>query len=257
MSRFEAKQLSKSFGGVRALENFSCTVNDGEIVGIIGPNGAGKSTTFNVMTGVYRPDSGRLSLDGNDFSALPAHRIARLGIARTFQNIRLFRGLSVLENVMVAGDPYSSYGFSDLLRLSRRMRTEERALRERSLEVLKVLGLARYSEDRPFALPYGLQRKLELARALSAGPRLLLLDEPAAGLNPTEVQEFITLLRELRERFDFSAIVIEHRLEVIMQLCSRIYVLNFGRLLAEGTPREIWDNPEVAEAYTGKGDFEC
>ncbi len=253
----DVRGLAKSFGGVRAVDDFSFRADAGEIVGIIGPNGAGKTTAFNLVTGIYAPDAGSIRLEGAELAGREQHEITRAGIGRTFQNIRLFRGLSVVENVMTAADPYSAYSLVQLLTLRPAVRERERAVREMGREYLRLVGLERYEDEKPFNLPYGMQRKLEIARALAANPKVLLLDEPAAGLNPSEVQEFISLVGALRERFGFAVLVIEHRMEVIMTLCARIYVLNFGKLLACGTPAEIRENREVAEAYIGREDATC
>ena len=257
MSFLEVTGLTKSFGGVKAVDDLSFTVEKGEIVGIIGPNGAGKTTAFNLVTGVYPLDKGRIVLDGEDFTGKEQFEITRSGIGRTFQNIRLFRGLSVVENVMTAADPYSPYGLFSLFTFGAAFRKRERQVRKMSREYLALVGREKYEDEKPSNLPYGLQRKLEIARALAAEPKVLLLDEPAAGLNPSEVQEFIRLVSGLRERFGFSVLVIEHRMEVIMTLSSRIYVLNFGKLLAAGTPSEIRNNRDVTEAYIGKEDAAC
>jgi branched-chain amino acid transport system ATP-binding protein len=257
MSRLEAKNLSKAFGGVQAIDDFSFCVEERQIVGIIGPNGAGKTTAFNLLTGVYPIDRGQVFLDGRELSGLPQYKITQQGIARTFQNIRLFKGLSVMENVMTAADPYSAYNLADVFMYSGRKRKREKEIREMSCNFLKLVGLAGYEEERPENLPYGLQRKLELARALASNPKVLLLDEPAAGLNPSEVQDFIRLIRMVHDQFALSVLVIEHRMEVIMTLCANIYVLNFGKLLASGTPAEIQNNPEVTTAYIGEEDEAC
>jgi branched-chain amino acid transport system ATP-binding protein len=257
MSCLEAKQLSKAFGGVQAIEDFSFSVGEHQIVGIIGPNGAGKTTAFNLLTGVYPLDKGSILLGGEEISGLAQHEITLKGMARTFQNIRLFKGLNVLENVMTAADPYSEYNLADVFVFSPRKRSRENAVRELSRSYLDLVGLSGYEKEKPDNLPYGLQRKLELARALATRPKVLLLDEPAAGLNPSEVQDFIQLIQRLHRDFEFSILVIEHRMEVIMTLCANIYVLNFGRLLASGTPDEIRSNKEVTEAYIGEDDATC
>ena len=257
MSHLEAKNLSKAFGGVQAIEDFSFRVEDRQIVGIIGPNGAGKTTAFNLLTGVYELDRGQVLLDEEEISGLPQYRITQKGIGRTFQNIRLFKGLNVIENVMTAADPYSAYNLLDVFMYSARQKKRETQVREMSREYLALVGLAGYEAEKPENLPYGLQRKLEIARALASHPKILLLDEPAAGLNPSEVQEFIGLVRTLHEKFALSVLVIEHRMEVIMTLCSNIYVLNFGKLLASGSPAEIQNNREVTEAYIGEEDETC
>jgi branched-chain amino acid transport system ATP-binding protein len=252
VSSLEAKGLSKAFGGVKAIDNFSFEVGGHDIVGIIGPNGAGKTTVFNLLTGIYSLDTGQVFLDGKELTGLPQHAITRAGIGRTFQNIRLFRGLSVLENVMTAADPYSDYNLLDVCFFTSRKRRREHAVRDLSRHYLKIVGLEGYEKERPESLPYGLQRKLELARALATNPKVLLLDEPAAGLNPSEVRAFIDLVRAIHDQFQFSIIIIEHRLEVVMELSSKIFVLNFGKLLASGTPAEIVCNKAVTEAYLGQ-----
>ena len=257
MSRLEAKNLSKAFGGVQAIDDFSFSVGERQIVGIIGPNGAGKTTAFNLLTGVYPLDQGQVFLDDEKISGLPQYQITQKGIARTFQNIRLFKGLNVIENVMTAADPYSSYNLVDVFLYSGRKRRRENEVREMSRSFLSLVGLAGYENEKPENLPYGLQRKLELARALASNPKVLLLDEPAAGLNPSEVQDFIRLIRTVHEKFALSVLVIEHRMEVIMTLCANIYVLNFGKLLASGTPVEIQNNSEVTTAYIGEEDEAC
>ncbi len=252
MSSLEVKGLSKAFGGVKAIDDFSFEVDGHDIVGIIGPNGAGKTTVFNLLTGVYSLDAGRVFLDGKELTGLPQHAITRAGIARTFQNIRLFRGLNVLENVMTAADPYSDYNLLDVCFFTPRKRRREHAVRDLSRSYLKIVGLEGYEKERPESLPYGLQRKLELARALATNPKVLLLDEPAEGLNPSEVRAFIDLVRTIHGQFQFSIIIIEHHLEVVMELSSKIFVLNFGKLLASGTPAEIVCHKAVTEAYLGQ-----
>jgi branched-chain amino acid transport system ATP-binding protein len=257
VSSLEVKGLSKAFGGVKAIDDFSFEVDDHDIVGIIGPNGAGKTTVFNLLTGVYPLDAGQVILDGKELTGLPQHAITRAGIARTFQNIRLFRGLTVLQNVMTAADPYSDYNLLDVCFFTPRKRRREHAVRDLSRNYLKIVGLEGYEKERPESLPYGLQRKLELARALATKPRVLLLDEPAAGLNPSEVRAFIDLVRTIHGQFQFSIIIIEHRMEVVMELSSKIFVLNFGKLLASGTPAEIVCLKAVTEAYLGEEETEC
>ena len=257
MTTLVAKNLTKSFGGVRAIQDVSFELPERDICSIIGPNGAGKTTAFNLLTGVYPLDSGEVYLDGRPIHGLPQHAITRAGIARTFQNIRLFKGLNVIENVMTAADPYSEYTLFDVVFASRRKRARERAVEDEAREYLNIVGLPGLEQEKPESLPYGMQRKLEVARALATKPKVLLLDEPAAGLNPSEVRDFISLIRSLHEKFAFSILIIEHRLEVVMELSSRIFVLNFGKLLASGTPREIRANKEVTAAYIGEEDEAC
>ncbi len=257
MSLLEVRGISKAFGGVKAVDDFSFDVGVNDIVGIIGPNGAGKTTVFNLLTGVYRLDAGSVVLDGKDLTGLPQHEITRSGIARTFQNIRLFKGLNVLQNVMTAADPYSGYNLLDVCLFTPRKRRREQAVRDLSRGFLRIVGLEGYEKEKPESLPYGLQRKLELARALATNPKLLLLDEPAAGLNPSEAHGFIDLARAIHKDFKLSIIVIEHRLEVVMGLSSKIFVLNFGKLLASGTPAEIVRHEEVTKAYLGEEEAVC
>jgi ABC-type branched-subunit amino acid transport system ATPase component len=243
--------VSKHFGGVVAVEEFSMSQGDGVITGIIGPNGAGKTTVFNLITGVYPLDRGRIFFGDREITGLPPHRRTDLGIARTFQNIRLFRNLSVLDNLKVAHDMKVRYSlWEEMLRLPRVGR-EERAIHEQALHFLDYLQLSRYAEAKPANLPYGIQRRLELARALMTEPRLLLLDEPAAGLNPQEVRTLIDTIRTVREDHSLSVVVVEHHMELIMNICSHIHVLDFGRKIAEGRPEEIKKNDAVLQAYLG------
>lgn len=253
----EVKNVSKSFGGVKAIQDFSLIAEKGDIIGIIGPNGAGKTTLFNVISGVYTADAGRVVLDGKDITRSEQHQITREGISRTFQNIRLFKGLTVLENVMCAFDPTSNYSIFDGLFPTRRRRSEEKRGRELCEHYLEVVGMIEYKDERPENLPYGLQRKLEIARALTCQPKVLLLDEPAAGLNPTEVAELTELIAKLCCDIGFSILLIEHRLELVMGLSHRIHVLNFGKTIAVGKPEEIKQNPEVIKAYLGEEEGKC
>lgn len=248
----EANGISKSFGGVQAVDNFSLKVLPNEIVSIIGPNGAGKTTVFNLISGVYTADAGSVHLEGKEITNRPQHEITHAGIARTFQNIRLFKGLTVLENVMTAHDPLVNYSFFDaVIRTPRKLRLD-RENRELSMKYLAQMGLADYANKDPFSLPYGMQKKLEIARAVATNPKVLMLDEPAAGLNTSELAEFIGLIRALHDELKIAIVIIDHRMQVVMNLSERIYVLNFGKKLAEGTPLEIQQNPEVTKAYIGE-----
>jgi len=248
----EINNIYKSFGGVKAIQDFSLQANAGEIHGIIGPNGAGKTTIFNVISGVYPPDQGSVILDGKDISHMEQHRITREGMGRTFQNIRLFKGLTVLENVMCAFDFQSKYSVvGGLLPTPARFREEKRG-RELCKHYLEMVGLQDYLEERPENLAYGMQRRLEIARALTCKPKVLLLDEPAAGLNPTEVTELTELIQKLKDDIGFAILLIEHRLELVMSISQVIHVQNFGKTIAVGTPDEVRANPEVIEAYLGK-----
>lgn len=254
MNILETKNISKRFGGVNAVVDFSMSVRKGDIIGIIGPNGAGKTTIFNVISGVYKPDSGTISLDGCDITNKEQHEIARLGIARTFQNIRLFKGLTVMENVKTAIDPSSGYGVFGGILWSAGMRREERRIGSQAHKYLEMVNLLPYKDEKPENLSYGFQRKLEIARALATEPKVLMLDEPAAGLNPKEVVDLIDLIKRLHAELGLSILLIEHRMEVVMELSHTIYVQNFGETLAYGTPGEIQENDEVIKAYLGEED---
>lgn len=248
----EAYNLSKNFGGVRAVRNVSLSVDSNQIISIIGPNGAGKTTIFNLISGIYEPDAGQILFMGKDIVGKPQHEIASMGISRTFQNIRLFRGLSVLENVMTALDAHSKYSlFSAMLGWPDKRQVDKTNML-RALETLEIVGLSKYRDEHPHDLPYGLQRRVELARAIVSQPLLLMLDEPAAGLNPSELVAFIDLIAELKERFHFGILIIEHRMQVVNELSEHIYVLNFGHLLTHGKPQDVCNDPEVIKAYIGE-----
>jgi len=248
----EVQNLSKSFGGVQAVKNVSLSVDRNQIVSIIGPNGAGKTTVFNLITGIYKADEGQVLFEGKDIVGMPQHEIAKLGISRNFQNIRLFTGLSVMENVMTALDATTDYGLTSAILTLPKKRKKEKENREKALSVIEYVGLEKFKDEHPKNLPYGLQRRVELARAIVSEPKLLLLDEPAAGLNPSEVAEFIELISNLRDKYHFGILIIEHRMQVINELSEYIYVLNFGNLLAKGIPDEIVNHPEVIKAYIGE-----
>jgi branched-chain amino acid transport system ATP-binding protein len=247
-----ATGLNKSFGGIRAVQDLSLEAGDTGIVGIIGPNGAGKTTIINLISGIYVADSGTIEFNGQDVTAMKQHEIARLGISRTFQNIRLFKGLNCLDTVKTACDYKNPYNVLEALFYTPKVRKAEKLLEEEAFNYLEMVGLSDLADERPENLPYGLQRRLEIARALINKPSLLLLDEPAAGLNQDEVCDLIELIRGIHRNNFIGMIIIEHKMEVIMNLCQKIYVQSFGKTIAVGTPREVQTHPEVLKAYLGE-----
>lgn len=252
MAMLDVKNLSISFGGLKAVDDFSITIEKGQLYGLIGPNGAGKTTIFNLLTGVYKPDGGRILLDGKDITGHKAIQINQAGIARTFQNIRLFKELSVLDNVKVGLHNHHKYStLSGILRLPFYYKVEKE-MDERAMELLKVFDLDKEFDYKASNLPYGKQRKLEIARALATEPKLLLLDEPAAGMNPNETAELMKTIRFVRDHFDMTVLLIEHDMKLVSGICERLTVLNFGHMLAEGPTSEVLSNPEVIKAYLGE-----
>ena len=248
----EIKNCSLSFGGIKALKDFTASIKAGEILGIIGPNGAGKTTLFNILTGVYVPDQGEILWEGKPVQGLPPFLINRLGIARTFQNIRLFQNLSVEENVKVACHRSLK---TSLLRAPLKgpgLLKEEKAVSKKAFDLLELFGLLERRFELAKNLPYGDQRRLEIVRALSTDPKLLLLDEPAAGMNKTEKRELIELIREIQKDFNLAILLIEHDMGVVMTLCPWLVVLDYGEIIAKGTPDQIRKNPKVIEAYLGE-----
>jgi len=246
------QDVSINFGGVKAVQNVSLDIQKGSVTSIIGPNGAGKTTFFNIISGVYKPTSGKVLLDGEDITSLPQHEVSKKGMARTFQNIRLFSQLDNVRNVQSALDARANYTMVEAILGLPRKRSEDKKNYDIAMECLDLVGLKEFAHDRPGNLPYGMQRKVELARALASNPKLLLLDEPAAGLNPVEVEDFIDLLKKIREIRDLTILLIEHRLKVVNTLSDEVFVLNFGELLTHGTPEEVQNHPKVIEAYMGE-----
>ena len=249
----ECINLGINFGGLAAVENFSIAIGRTEIAGLIGPNGAGKTTVFNLLTKVYQPTRGTILLDGLDTHNMSTAQVNRHGIARTFQNIRLFNNLTVEENVKVAMDTHMKYNMlTGILRLPKYWK-EERIAHERALELLSIFDMQDMADVKAGSLPYGAQRRLEIVRALATNPSLLLLDEPAAGMNPSETAELMENIRKIRDTFQIAILLIEHDMNLVMNICEGIAVLNVGQVIAKGTPEEIQNNPEVIKAYLGSG----
>ena len=251
MALLEVTDLGISFGGLRAVDELNMTLEEGSLVGLIGPNGAGKTTVFNMLTGVYRPTDGGIRLAGENIVGKKPHEICKMGIARTFQNIRLFNKLTVLDNVKVGLHNESTYSLAESLLHVGSYRKKEKMMDERAMEILKVFDLDGQWDYKATNLPYGKQRKLEISRALATDPKLLLLDEPAAGMNPNETEELMETIELVREKFHVTVLLIEHDMKLVSGICEYLYVLNFGRLLAEGTPAQVLSNPEVITAYLG------
>jgi branched-chain amino acid transport system ATP-binding protein len=252
MALLQVDNISVRFGGLRALTDFSLSVDAGELVGLIGPNGAGKTTAFNVITGVYAPTSGRITLGGKRIDGATPVQINHAGLARTFQNIRLFSQMTVLDNVIVGYNQSAEHGLLGTLIRSPKFRREQDDMRQRGLALLDTMGLAGKASLLARNLPYGDQRRLEIARALATGPKILLLDEPAAGMNPSEKIELTQLIRQIGEEFRIGIWLIEHDMRLVMSICQRIAVLDHGEMIAVGSPREIQCNPKVIEAYLGE-----
>jgi branched-chain amino acid transport system ATP-binding protein len=251
MGSLSIHDLTKNFGGVKAVDTFNCDIQEGRTQAIIGPNGAGKTTIFNLITGIYKPSAGEIVFDGETITGHAPHQIARRGIARTFQNIRLFPDFSVLENIQTADHVRSSYSLFHGFLPTPLRRRQEQASRDHALELLHLVGLEGRFGERARNLPYGHQRRLEIARALALDPKILLLDEPAAGMNPEETQSLMALIQRIKEQFRLTILLIEHHMELVMGLCNFITVIDFGKEIAEGTPEQIQANPQVIQAYLG------
>ncbi len=252
MAMSGVKNIGISFGGLKAVDNFSLTLEENELSGLIGPNGAGKTTIFNLLTGVYRPDKGSIRLDGRELTGKSIIEINQAGIARTFQNIRLFSNLSVLDNVKAGLHNHYPYTtLEGILRLPR-FRAQEKEMNRRATELLEVFHLEQFADTRAKNLPYGSQRKLEIARALATEPKLLLLDEPAAGMNPNETAELMETIQLVQKRFRMTILLIEHDMKLVSGICERLTVLNFGKVLKQGETQEVLHDPEVVKAYLGE-----
>ena len=244
--------VSMVFGGLRAVSNLSMHIDEGELIGLIGPNGAGKTTAFNMITGVYTPTEGKVYFNGQQSSGKKSYHVTQMGMARTFQNIRLFSELSVIDNVKIAYNMHVTYNLADAIVRDGKYLSEEEFITQKALDLLKIFHLEEEAHEVAKNLPYGKQRRLEIARALATEPKLLLLDEPAAGMNPQETKELMEMIRWIRKEFNLSILLIEHDMGLVMGVCERIYVLEYGMKIAEGTPEEIKHNKRVIEAYLGE-----
>lgn len=261
----KCENVGITFGGLKAVSDFNVTINQGELLGLIGPNGAGKTTVFNLITGVYAPTEGQILLyqkgvAGSEsmekINGIAPHKLVKMGIARTFQNIRLFGYLSVLDNVRIASNKDMHYGIGAGMFRTKAYWDEEYKINTKALEFLKIFNLDKYANFSANALPYGQQRKLEIARAMATNPKLLLLDEPAAGMNPSETEELMETIKLIRDKFNITILLIEHDMNLVLGICERLMVLNYGSILAQGNPKEVINNKEVIKAYLGTGDAE-
>jgi branched-chain amino acid transport system ATP-binding protein len=252
MALLETKGIGMQFGGLRAVDNFEISIEDHELVGLIGPNGAGKTTIFNMLTGVYRPTEGDITLDGVSIVGKKPYEIVKLGAARTFQNIRLFKDLSVIDNIKIAYHNEMKYTTIEGIFRGKRFWEEEKIAHQESLDFLSIFGLETYADTLSKNLPYGKQRKLEIARALATNPKILMLDEPAAGMNPQETRELMETIHFIRDKFNIAILLIEHDMSLVMGICERIVVVDYGKIIAVGKPEEIKNNPDVIRVYLGE-----
>lgn len=250
MALLEVKGITKRFGGLVAVDKLSFEVNENEIISIIGPNGAGKTTVFNMITGIYEIDEGEIVFNNEVITNKKSAYIVECGISRTFQNIRLFKQMRVIENVLIGTHIKTNYGFFDALFRTKRFRNEERNATQKAIDILESIGLGDYIDDYANNLPYGLQRRVEIARAIATGAKLIILDEPAAGMNPQESENLLNFIRGLRDK-GYTILIIEHDMNVVMNISDRIYVMDYGKRIADGTPQEITSNPVVIKAYLG------